>query len=350
LSVQKKKNNDSSRAVFLDRDGTINVNTNYVNHPSDVRLLPHAAEGLRILQNSGFQLIIITNQSGIARGYFTEKDLGRINARLLSLLSDEGVNVTDLLYSPYHVRGTIPKYTKDSPLRKPRPGMIINAATINNIDIPSSYLIGDSDSDIGAGTNAGCLANILIRNSRNNGTSEPRADFTASDILEAAVWITLKEQKRKIIGPKAAGQIAARVKKQGKRIIFTNGVFDLLHPGHVEFLKLCRALGDVLFLGLNSDSSVKLFKGPGRPINNEDARSEMLSAFSFVDHIILFPDRTPKKLIKLIKPDIQVKDAAYKMEELLEYKTVVKYGGKVVQLPRIGDHSTTNIIKRIRKT
>lgn len=134
----------------------------------------------------------------------------------------------------------------------------------------------------------------------------------------------------------------------GKKIVFTNGVFDILHTGHVDYLSKARDLGDYLVLGLNTDSSVKrLNKGPERPINNEVARATVLGALECVDAIILFDEDTPYELISFIKPDVLVKGSDYAPETIVGYDIVTKAGGKVVTIDLSEGFSTTNIIKKI---
>ena len=142
-------------------------------------------------------------------------------------------------------------------------------------------------------------------------------------------------------------KIAAELKKQGKKIVTTNGCFDVLHIGHIRYLKVAKKLGDVLIIGLNTDSSVKQYKGDKRPLMPEDERAEMLSALEFVDYIVKFSERDPRNLLDAIKPDIHVKGGDYKMEQIIEKDVVEKNGGKVVLLPLVHGKSTTNIINRI---
>jgi D-glycero-D-manno-heptose 1,7-bisphosphate phosphatase len=335
-----------TKAIFLDRDGTINFNAEYISDPRKISLLHNAVEGLRILQKQGFKLIIVTNQSGIARGYFSEKDLGRVNGRLLTLLEKEGIVIDGIYFCPYHRDGKVKRYRKDSQDRKPAPGMILKAAQKHFISLRDSYMIGDSQSDILAGKNAKCGHTILIDPDRAKGYGQ---DFTARDLLEAAVWIRLREQEKKLVSREALPAFVRSLRKSGKRIVFTNGVFDLIHPGHLHYLALCRGMGDFLIVGLNSDSSVKANKGEKRPINNESFRVEMLASLPFVDAITVFGEKDPRPLINIIRPSIHVKDDNYTVEQIVEYEDVRKHGGKTVLLPRIKDYSTTRMIQTIRE-
>lgn len=139
-------------------------------------------------------------------------------------------------------------------------------------------------------------------------------------------------------------------KEQGKTVVFTNGCFDIIHPGHITYLKKAKELGDVLIIGVNSDESIKRLKGPERPVNSLSDRMQVLAALSSVDHVIPFSDNTPIELIKQIKPDIYAKGGDYTKASLPETLIVEELGGRVEILDYIPDTSTTNIIKRIRES
>jgi D-glycero-beta-D-manno-heptose 1-phosphate adenylyltransferase len=136
-------------------------------------------------------------------------------------------------------------------------------------------------------------------------------------------------------------------KKDGKKIVFTNGVFDLLHKGHIFSLLQAAKQGDVLIIGLNADSSVKRLKGDSRPINDQDARALVLASLMMVDAVIIFEEDTPLKLITSILPDVLVKGGDYTVDEIVGAKEVIANGGKVVINPILDGFSTTAIIKAI---
>ena len=133
-----------------------------------------------------------------------------------------------------------------------------------------------------------------------------------------------------------------------KKIVFTNGCFDLVHPGHIDYLANAADLGDKLIIGLNSDKSTKDIKGPNRPITDENSRSLVLASFSFVDAVILFDEGTPLKLIKLINPDILVKGADYTIDQIVGSEIVIQNGGSVQTLKYLPGYSTSLIEKKIR--
>ncbi|MEK6759058.1 MAG: D-glycero-beta-D-manno-heptose 1-phosphate adenylyltransferase [Deltaproteobacteria bacterium] len=139
----------------------------------------------------------------------------------------------------------------------------------------------------------------------------------------------------------------AILKKKKKKIVFTNGCFDIVHAGHVRYLKKARSLGDCLVVGLNSDSSVKAIKGERRPIVPENERAEVLGGLSFVDYVVKFNDQTPLKLIEAIRPDILAKGADWAAKDIAGGDMVRKNGGKIRRITLVKGRSTTNIIKRI---
>jgi len=134
----------------------------------------------------------------------------------------------------------------------------------------------------------------------------------------------------------------------GKRIVFTNGVFDLLHPGHVRYLRAARAHGDLLIVGLNSDASVRRNKGPDRPVNPEQERAEVLAALDCVDAVSIFDDDTPADIIRRVQPDILVKGADWPADQIVGRDTVEARGGRVILEPVEQGHSTSAIISRVR--
>ena len=139
------------------------------------------------------------------------------------------------------------------------------------------------------------------------------------------------------------------LKAEKKKIVFTNGCFDLLHVGHIRYLSNAKKLGDFLIVGLNSDESVKILKGQNRPINQFEDRAMLLSALRSVDLVIMFEEQTPENLINKIVPDVLVKGGDYDIEDIAGYQTVIKNGGKVKTLDFYKGYSSTNYIKKINK-
>lgn len=147
----------------------------------------------------------------------------------------------------------------------------------------------------------------------------------------------------KRVSKKEIVKIVNRLKREGKKIVFTNGCFDIIHRGHIKLLREAKKLGDILIVGLNSDNSIKRLKGSSRPINKLSDRIEVLSAIEYVDYIVVFKEDTPYELIKSIKPDYLVKGGDYKVEEVVGRE----FAKKVVLVKFLNGRSTTNIIKAI---
>lgn len=152
-----------------------------------------------------------------------------------------------------------------------------------------------------------------------------------------------------LVSKELLSAICVELRKNGKSIVFTNGCFDIIHSGHTTYLDSARKLGDVLVIGLNTDSSVRRLKGDSRPLNDESDRAIVLSALKAVDYVCLFDEPTPLELIHSCKPDVLVKGGDYVIEEIVGYDFVTKNGGEVVTIPFVEGKSTTNIINKMNK-
>jgi rfaE bifunctional protein nucleotidyltransferase chain/domain len=142
----------------------------------------------------------------------------------------------------------------------------------------------------------------------------------------------------------------ARLSSTGKKLVFTNGVFDILHVGHVRYLQQARALGDALVVAINSDRSVRELKGAGRPLVNDSDRAEVLAALKSVDYVIIFDDVSPRSLIAELLPDVLVKGGDYALDQIHGREEVEAAGGRVLSLPFVEGASTSEIIERMKKT
>jgi len=185
----------SRPAVFLDRDGTISEEVGYVNHLSRYRLMPRSLEAIRLFNDAGYLTFVITNQAGVARGYFTEDLILRVHDRLLAWAAEAGARIDGIYYCAHHPREGQPPYRADCDCRKPRPGMIQRALREHDIDARRSYVVGDSWIDIEAGAAAGMPGLLvltgygrgLLEYQKNRFTTEPV--HVADDLLDAARWI-----------------------------------------------------------------------------------------------------------------------------------------------------------------
>jgi len=158
--------------------------------------------------------------------------------------------------------------------------------------------------------------------------------------------VSLKHLSQKILDQSALPAAIARWSLLNKKVVFTNGCFDLIHPGHIHTLSAAKAFGDVLIVGLNSDASVRRLKGEGRPVKNEESRALLLVALTMVDAVVIFEDDTPLELIKLVQPDVLVKGGDYEEEKIVGYKEMNSWNGKVEIVPFLDGHSSTSLINK----
>lgn len=190
-----------TRAVFLDRDGTIIEDVGYPHERSQIRFLPGVSEAIKRLNENGFKVIIVTNQAGVARGYFSEEAVKELNKYIQESLAEQGAFIDMVYYCPHHIEGVIEEYRKACYCRKPNPGMIEKAVRDFDIDVESSFLIGDHLSDVEAGMRAGCGTILLAR-------QEPPAsgkgivvmpDHIAPDLGEAVKWVVTLACPKEVI-------------------------------------------------------------------------------------------------------------------------------------------------------
>ena len=152
----------------------------------------------------------------------------------------------------------------------------------------------------------------------------------------------------KILTFKKLVEEVRRLKAKGKRIVFTNGTFDVLHLGHVTYLQKAKTFGDVLVIGVNTDRSVKTYKDPNRPVNPQQDRIKVLTALACVDYAVLFDDPTPLSLILKIKPDVLVKGADWAVKDIAGAREVLSWGGKVKRIPLVKGRSSSHVIKILK--
>lgn len=189
MSIEKRK------AIFLDRDGTINIDKEYLYKIEDFEFEPKACEALKILSDLGYLLIIVTNQSGVARGYYKEEDVELLHRDLLQILLEKGIKISKVYYCPHHPTKGIGKYKIDCDCRKPSPGMILNGIKDFNIDPSLSYMIGDKKSDVEAGIRA-CVSSVFL----NNGKEKIDNNFPQDVLIFNSLYdfaIFLKKQSKK---------------------------------------------------------------------------------------------------------------------------------------------------------
>jgi D-beta-D-heptose 7-phosphate kinase/D-beta-D-heptose 1-phosphate adenosyltransferase len=155
--------------------------------------------------------------------------------------------------------------------------------------------------------------------------------------------------REKVKKRQALKTIAAQAKTEGKKIVFTNGCFDLLHMGHVQLLREAKNLGDILIVALNSDGSVRQIKGSDRPILPEEERAELIAALEMVDYVTMFDEPDPLNVIRELRPDVLAKGGDWAEDKIVGREFIESYGGRVAVIPFLKGHSTTEIIERMRK-
>ena len=190
-----------SKAVFLDKDGTLVEDVPYNTDPDRIHLSNGALEGLSLLQKQGYKLIVVTNQSGIARGIFEEHELERVENRLRELLAASGIDLTGFYYCPHHPDGTVEKYAVECYCRKPWPGMLNKATLQHRIDLTASWLVGDILHDVEAGNRAGCKTILLDIGHETEWKMTPLREpaYRVKDLYEAASLITREDRLEGIL-------------------------------------------------------------------------------------------------------------------------------------------------------
>lgn len=190
------------KAIIMDRDGTVCDEVGYVNHVDRVRLLPRSAEAIRKANESGFQTVVVTNQAGVARGYFVEELIDEVHDRVRALLSEQGARLDGIYYCAHHPSAGHPPYRRECECRKPRPGMLLRARDEMGVDLAQSYMIGDSVRDVEAGLRAG-VTPILVLTGYGKGEWEYQSHawerkpaHVAGDLLDAVEWILAREAAR----------------------------------------------------------------------------------------------------------------------------------------------------------
>ncbi|MEM3373800.1 MAG: pantoate--beta-alanine ligase [Candidatus Woesearchaeota archaeon] len=325
-----------NRAIFLDRDGTLNEDKGYTYKIEDLKIYPDVIENLKRVKN--YKLFIITNQSGIERGFFTEKDMHNFNEKLLQELKKEDISIEKIFFCPHKPE------TKCS-CRKPYTDALKIAEKEYNLNLSNSFVIGDHYIDVILAKNNNCKSIYLLTGQGVKNLEKAKElfpDYVAANFKQAIDYI-LFDKYEKIVKREELSNLIKKLRKEKKIIVTLNGTFDILHKGHEKIIKEAKEQGDILIVGINSDNSVKKNKGPNRPINNDYQRAKMIANFDEVDYVTIFNETTPIKMLEIIKPDIHVNGSEYG-ENCIEAPTVKKYGGKIYLVKLLEGYSTTKIL------
>ncbi len=318
---------EGRKAVFLDRDGTLIRERGYLGDPAQVALEEGAADAVARLRAKGFAVVMVTNQSGVARGYYTEDDVVAVHEAVESLLEAGGGGLDGTYYCPHYPEGEVGAYIRVCSCRKPEGGMLLKAAEELGLRLEGSYMIGDKLTDAEAARRQG-LTGILVRTGQGEEAwkaclQEPapeRPDRVVLDLREAADFIFWSERtlgtdvprdprggrpslwSSKWVSRRFLEKCLEAHRHRGETIVLAEGIFDLVHAGHVGYLQSAGERGDVLVVALHDDRSVRERQGAGRPVLRIEDRLEIVSAMACVDYCVVFNDTMADPLLDSLKP------------------------------------------------
>ncbi len=322
------------RTLLLDRDGVLIEERDYDYAPENIRLLPGVVEGLSMLRECSF--FVVSNQSGVARGLTTMDQVEAVNAALLDLLKAGGVMIEDIALCPHQP-------SDGCACRKPKTGMWTQLSERHGLKADECIMVGNRGSDVVFGRNIGCFT-VLVQDGHPV-TDLP--DVIVPDLPTLARFLLCRRKLTPpVMGIAAAAMFAAEARKSGKRIVTTNGAFDLLHPGHRFLLEEAKAQGDVLIVGVNSDASVRGSKGPGRPVELQDIRARKVAAYA--DAVFVFDDPDPRPWLPSIRPDMHVNAETYG-RDCIEAPVLREIGATLVLVPVRKELGSTSEILRTRQ-
>lgn len=338
----------NKKFIILDRDETLNHDPGYIHDPKDFILKEETIPALALLSRFGYKFVIATNQAGVAKKKITPEQLFSIHQKLLQELKNSGISIEKIYVCPHS--------DEDNCMcRKPKTGMIDQILQDFQVNPQDCVLVGDRYRDIFPGEKYN-IPGIIVYNSANHGTPPTNLLYKAKNLKDACDFLLEREFEitlaQKIFKNKADTSLLKKLqefREQKKKIVFTNGCFDILHTGHLQYLMMAKNLGDELIIGINSDESVTALKGPTRPVNNQLDRQQALASLFFTSAIVVFQESTPIELIEVIRPDIHVKGGDYREEDLPETKIIKRHGGEVVILPFRKGYSTTQMIEKIHR-
>jgi len=338
-------------AVFLDRDGTVTREKGYLRDPQDLELEAGSADAIRLLNRAGIPAVLVTNQSGIARGYYTEKDVDRVHRTLHGLLAQQNARLDGIFFCPHHPEGSVEVYRRRCACRKPATGLLRKASADLSLQLSGSYLIGDKRTDMQCAASAG-MVGVLVTTGYGwqewaeslNDPASPQPDLVAGSLREAVQRILSEEHVRtepggpgnrsplwscKFISREHLRKRLAAHRARGETVVLADGVFDLLHAGHTEYLQEARKQGDVLVVGVHDDTSAAALKGPARPVYPAQDRIVILSALACVDYCVLLREPRADDLLGAVRPDIHAKGSDDAGENVSGNPTEERFCGEV---------------------
>ena len=342
--------------ALLDRDGTLIEERHYLSDPIEVVLLPRAARAIRLLHEQGIAAVVCTNQSGVARGYFSEADVEAVHRRMEELLAGEGARLDAILTCPAHEDAVEARFREGLDRRKPAPGMAREAQALLGLEDAPVFAIGDKLIDGEFGRAAGGEG-LLVRTGHG-------ARLTASEIggwpvfadvydavsavVNALILKTFPEDAvlaRKLRTPGQLRGVAEGLRSAGKTSVLANGCFDILHGGHISFLESAKDQADALILAVNSNASIGRLKGEGRPLLAEPERLQLLAALEAVDYLTVFHPDSADEALEEILPDFHAKGTDYRSDNVPELRTSRRLGIGTIIAGAPKENSTRDVIE-----
>ncbi|MDP8256610.1 MAG: HAD-IIIA family hydrolase [Candidatus Alcyoniella australis] len=308
----------SRPAAFLDRDGTINVDKGYLCDVEQLELIPGSAEAIVRLNEAGWLVIVVSNQSGIARGLIEPEQLEQVNRRLAQMLAEQGARIDRFYHCPHLPDGKVEQYAMECGCRKPATGMIDQACLDFQIDLEASLMFGDKLSDVGLGRGCAVSAVLLLsgmgianlEHLREHGGPLPQR--VAGDLAQGVDWALSTDRIRrsprkaqsKIVDLPGAAAAIEQLQRSGRRAAVALGAFDLLHIGQLRYLQMAAALCDELYVGLYSDELAKERLDSWRPLEPLEVRKELVAHLQCVDRVFVVDRPGPTDALLALKPDI----------------------------------------------
>ncbi len=346
-------------AVFLDRDGTLIDQDGYLGDPDGVVAFPGAAEAMRLLSEKGWQRLVVTNQSGVARGMFTVAQYRQVEQAVA-----DAVGEPDGSFACFHLAaddgGAVEPWNTACTCRKPAPGLLLRAAEERAVDLARSVLLGDDLRDLLAAKAAG-VEPVLVRTGKGRDNEARLAEhglgeaWVVDGVLEFAQSLPVAGSANArvtgapiVLDRARLGTLLSLERSRGRQIVFANGCFDVLHAGHVRYLQGAAAEGDVLVVALNSDESVRRNKGEGRPVQPALDRAEIIAAIAGVDYVTIFGEATADEILRALRPHVHAKGTDWRAEDVPEAATVSEIGGRVAIVGDAKTRSSTQVLDRVR--
>jgi rfaE bifunctional protein nucleotidyltransferase chain/domain len=336
--------------VILDRDGVLNTCEpgKFVNKQDELILAPGAMRACALIQMAGHKLALATNQAGVGRGYLKQSMLDLIHLRLRQGLARDGATL-DVIHACTFV-------SDEHEDRKPNPGMLLKGMRHCKAEPEDTIMVGDQDKDILAGQRAEVLSTVQIDPERERGTTlDTPPSLVARDLLDATEFILYGldpqprlDEKISVLGkgadwwPHTEG--TAFLEAHCNAFVFTNGVFDILHYGHLRFLQVASGYDMPLVVGVNSDRSAHRVKGKGKPRIPAMWRARSIAALPFVSHVVIFSEDSPHAFMDSYQPRLYVKGGDYGLEQLDQEYASLTHRPAIRVLPFFGGVSTTKLL------